>query len=83
MIINLATLLVNAVNGDQEPASFCVDRFGSGAYPGYAGRVLVDKTTGASYNALGLAGRKYLLPAVCRTPGKNHWFGMCFFCCFV
>ncbi|KAF3540479.1 hypothetical protein F2Q69_00018603 [Brassica cretica] len=64
MIINLATLLVNAVNGDQEPASFCVDRFGSGAYPGYAGRVLVDKTTGASYNALGLAGRKYLLPAV-------------------
>ncbi|CDY40721.1 BnaAnng05840D [Brassica napus] len=47
-----------------EPASFCVDRFGSGAYPGYPGRVLVDKTTGASYNALGLAGRKYLLPAM-------------------
>ncbi|CAN7037493.1 unnamed protein product [Brassica rapa subsp. trilocularis] len=64
MIINLATLLVNAVNGEQEPASFCVDRFGSGAYPGYPGRVLVDKTTGASYNALGLAGRKYLLPAM-------------------
>ncbi|CAH8321245.1 unnamed protein product [Eruca vesicaria subsp. sativa] len=73
MIIHLATLLANTatntfksgnVNGDQEPASYCVDRFGSGAYPGYAGHVLVDKTTGASYNALGLAGRKYLLPAL-------------------
>ncbi|CAH8321275.1 unnamed protein product [Eruca vesicaria subsp. sativa] len=74
MIIHLATLLANTATntfksgnvngGDQEPASYCVDRFGSGAYPGYAGRVLVDKTTGASYNALGLAGKKYLLPAM-------------------
>ncbi|KAF8052145.1 hypothetical protein N665_1597s0011 [Sinapis alba] len=70
MIINLATLLVNTVtkpfksNGPQEAASACPGMFGSGAYPGYAGRVLVDKTTGASYNALGLAGRKYLLPAM-------------------
>ncbi|ESQ40875.1 hypothetical protein EUTSA_v10014244mg [Eutrema salsugineum] len=73
MIINLATLLVNTVtnpfksgyfNGPQEAVSACTGIFGSGAYPGYAGRVLVDKTTGASYNALGLAGRKYLLPAM-------------------
>ncbi|KAJ4883155.1 Protein EXORDIUM-like 2 [Raphanus sativus] len=74
MIINLATLLVNTVTnpfktgyfdaGDQEAVSVCTGKFGSGAYPGYAGRVLVDKTTGASYNALGLAGRKYLLPAM-------------------
>ncbi|CAN8298840.1 unnamed protein product [Cochlearia groenlandica] len=73
MIINLATLLVNTVtnpyksgyfNGPQEAVSACTGIFGSGAYPGYAGRVLVDKTTGASYNALGLASRKYLLPAM-------------------
>ncbi|KAL0728392.1 hypothetical protein Bca4012_024485 [Brassica carinata] len=70
MIINLATLLVNTVqspiksNGPQEAASACHRMIGSGAYPGYAGQVLVDKTTGASYNALGLAGRKYLLPAM-------------------
>ncbi|CAH8281703.1 unnamed protein product [Eruca vesicaria subsp. sativa] len=74
MIINLATLLVNTVTNpfksgyfdgaNQEAVSVCTGKFGSGAYPGYAGRVLVDKTTGASYNALGLAGRKYLLPAM-------------------
>ncbi|KAG7554672.1 Protein EXORDIUM-like [Arabidopsis suecica] len=65
MIINLATLLVNTVtNPSQEAVSACTGIFGSGAYPGYAGRVLVDKTSGASYNALGLAGRKYLLPAL-------------------
>ncbi|XP_010452934.1 PREDICTED: protein EXORDIUM-like 4 [Camelina sativa] len=65
MIINLATLLVNTVtNPSQEAVAACTGVFGSGAYPGYAGRVLVDKTSGASYNALGLAGRKYLLPAM-------------------
>ncbi|VVB13792.1 unnamed protein product [Arabis nemorensis] len=65
MIINLATLLVNTVtNPSQEVVSACTGVFGSGAYPGYAGRVLVDKSSGASYNALGLAGRKYLLPAM-------------------
>ncbi|KAL1196292.1 Protein EXORDIUM-like 4 [Cardamine amara subsp. amara] len=65
MIINLATLLVNTVTTpSQEVVSACTGIFGSGAYPGYAGRVLVDKTSGASYNALGLAGRKYLLPAM-------------------
>ncbi|XP_010461594.1 PREDICTED: protein EXORDIUM-like 2 [Camelina sativa] len=77
MIINLATLLANTVtnpfnNGyfqgpptaPLEAVSACPGIFGSGSYPGYAGRVLVDKTTGSSYNARGLAGRKYLLPAM-------------------
>lgn len=77
MIINLATLLANTVtnpfnNGyyqgpptaPLEAVSACTGIFGSGSYPGYAGRVLVDKTTGSSYNARGLAGRKYLLPAM-------------------
>ncbi|XP_021900562.1 protein EXORDIUM-like 2 [Carica papaya] len=77
MIINLATVLAGTVTNPfdngyfQGPAdapleavSACTGIFGSGAYPGYPGAVLVDKTTGASYNAIGLNGRKYLLPAM-------------------
>ncbi|KAL4349478.1 hypothetical protein AHAS_Ahas10G0046000 [Arachis hypogaea] len=77
MIINLATLLAGTVtnpfnNGyfqgpvtaPLEAVSACTGVFGSGAYPGYPGRVLVEKTTGASYNANGVNGRKFLLPAM-------------------
>jgi hypothetical protein len=77
MIINLATLLAGTVTNPfnngyfQGPAtapleavSACTGVFGSGAYPGDPGRVLVDKSTGASYNANGANGRKYLLPAM-------------------
>lgn len=38
--------------------------YGKGSYPGYAGDLLVDSATGASYNAHGVDGRKYLLPAL-------------------
>ncbi|KAI4307414.1 hypothetical protein L6164_030606 [Bauhinia variegata] len=77
MVINLATVLAGTVTNPfddgyfQGPASApleavsaCTGIFGDGAYPGYPGKVLVDKTTGASYNALGMHGRKYLLPAM-------------------
>ncbi|XP_065870700.1 protein EXORDIUM-like 2 [Euphorbia lathyris] len=77
MIINLATLLANTVTNPfnsgyfqgpptapLEAVSACTGIFGSGSYPGYPGRALVDKTTGASYNAHGNNGRKYLLPAM-------------------
>ncbi|KAI6678500.1 hypothetical protein NL676_039296 [Syzygium grande] len=77
MVINLATLLAGAVTNPfgggyfQGPAdapleavSACTGIYGSGAYPGYPGRLLVDKVTGASYNAHGLGGRKFLLPAM-------------------
>ncbi|MCI72882.1 phosphate-responsive family protein, partial [Trifolium medium] len=47
-----------------EAVTACTGVFGSGAYPGYAGRVLVDGASGASYNAHGANGRKYLLPAM-------------------
>ncbi|PIN16874.1 hypothetical protein CDL12_10472 [Handroanthus impetiginosus] len=47
-----------------EAASACPGVFGKGAYPGYAGNLLVDPTTGGSYNAHGANGRKYLLPAI-------------------
>ncbi|KAH7845496.1 hypothetical protein Vadar_002891 [Vaccinium darrowii] len=77
MIINLATVLAGTVTDPfdsgyfQGPAttpleavSACTGIFGSGAYSGYTGSVLTDKTTGASYNAEGLNGHKYLLPAM-------------------
>lgn len=77
MIINLATVLTGTVtnpfnNGyfqgsaeaPLEAVSACTGIFGKGAYSGYPGEVLVDETTGASYNAFGINGRKYLLPAM-------------------
>ncbi|KAF4373726.1 hypothetical protein G4B88_030069 [Cannabis sativa] len=77
MVINLATLLAGTVTNPfnngyfQGPAtapleavSACTGTFGSGSYPGYPGKVLVDKASGASYNAHGDNGRKFLLPAM-------------------
>ncbi|PRQ21838.1 putative phosphate-induced protein [Rosa chinensis] len=77
MVINLAGLLAGTVtnpfgNGfyqgpkeaPLEAASACPGVYAKGAYPGYAGDLLVDATTGASYNANGLNGKKYLLPAL-------------------
>ncbi|KAJ6866344.1 hypothetical protein NC652_037796 [Populus alba x Populus x berolinensis] len=77
MVINLATLLANTVTNPfnsgyfqgpptapLEAVSACTGQFGSGSYPGYPGRVLVDKVTGASFNAYGVNGRKYMLPAM-------------------
>ncbi|KAL9446845.1 hypothetical protein AB3S75_014503 [Citrus x aurantiifolia] len=77
MVINLATVLAGTVtnpfnNGyyqgpsdaPLEAVSACAGIFGKGSYPGYPGEVLVDKTSGASYNAIGENGRKYLLPAM-------------------
>ncbi|CAA7401654.1 unnamed protein product [Spirodela intermedia] len=77
MVINLGSLLSATFTnpfGDGffqgppeaplEAASACPGIYGKNAYPGYAGDLLVDPTTGASYNANGLNGRKYLLPAL-------------------
>ncbi|CAN6202053.1 unnamed protein product [Urochloa humidicola] len=77
MVISLAALLAGTVTnpygdgyyqGDAgaglEAATACAGIFGSGAYPGYPGKLLVDPATGGSYNAVGLGGRKYLLPAL-------------------
>jgi hypothetical protein len=47
-----------------EASTACPGVYGSGAYPGFPGNLLVDQTTGASYNANGAYGRKYLLPGL-------------------
>ncbi|XP_075640922.1 protein PHOSPHATE-INDUCED 1-like [Castanea sativa] len=77
MVINLASLLAGTTtnpfgNGyfqgpkdaPLEATSACPGVYGKGAYPGYAGDLLVDPATGASYNANGANGRKYLVPAL-------------------
>ncbi|KAM0869266.1 hypothetical protein ACQ4PT_040793 [Festuca glaucescens] len=77
VVINLATLLAGAVTNPygggyfQGPAeapleavTACTGVFGAGAYPGYPGQLSVDAATGASYNAVGVAGRRFLLPAM-------------------
>ncbi|GLJ53512.1 hypothetical protein SUGI_1141820 [Cryptomeria japonica] len=77
MIINIATVLAGAVTnpfntgyfqGDAsaplEAVSACPGMYGTGAYPGFPGNLLVDKTTGASFNAHGANGRMFLLPAI-------------------
>ncbi|PAN24865.1 hypothetical protein PAHAL_4G257700 [Panicum hallii] len=76
-VISVASMVAGAVTnpfgdgfyqGDRaaplEAATACAGVYASGAYPGYAGRLLVDAATGASYNAHGARGRKYLLPAL-------------------
>jgi hypothetical protein len=77
MVINLAALLAGAVTnpyghgyfqGDAgapvEVGAGCPGVYGRGAYPGYPGKVRLDTTTGAGYNAVGRNGRRYLVPAL-------------------
>lgn len=77
MVISIATVLAGAVTNPfdggyyqgpstapLEAVSTCTGMFGKGAFPGYPGVVLVDKKSGASYNAKGLNGRAYMLPAM-------------------
>ncbi|KAI5064624.1 hypothetical protein GOP47_0021294 [Adiantum capillus-veneris] len=77
MVINMATVLAGAATnpyntgfyqGDAgaplEAASACTGAFGKGSYPGYPGSLFTDKKSGASYNAHGVNGRLFLLPAL-------------------
>ncbi|KAH0683726.1 hypothetical protein KY290_022359 [Solanum tuberosum] len=77
MVVNIASLLAGVVTNPYgngyyqgpaeaplEAASACAGLYGKGAYPGYAGELLVDSITGASYNAHGTNGRTYLLPGL-------------------
>jgi len=77
IIINMATVLAGAATnpfntgyfqGDAaaplEAVSACAGIYGKGAYPSFPGELLMDKTTGASYNAQGVNGRAFLLPAM-------------------
>ncbi|KAH7430902.1 hypothetical protein KP509_08G020000 [Ceratopteris richardii] len=77
MIINLATVIAGAATnpfgtgyyqGDAtdplEAVSACTGIFGRGAYPGYPGEILTHSASGASFNAYGTNGRRFLIPAM-------------------
>ncbi|KAJ7550018.1 hypothetical protein O6H91_07G078600 [Diphasiastrum complanatum] len=77
MIINIATVLAGAATNPfgtgyyqgpaeapLEAATACTGIFGRGAYPGYAGELLVEKSTGASFNVNGVNNRAFLVPAL-------------------
>ncbi|XP_020575820.1 protein EXORDIUM-like [Phalaenopsis equestris] len=77
MVMNLASMIAGAVTNPfgggffmgpktapLEAATACPGVYGRGAYPGYAGELMVDSSTGGSYNANGANGRKFLLPAI-------------------
>ncbi|XP_021740102.1 protein EXORDIUM-like [Chenopodium quinoa] len=86
MVVNIANLLANTATnpfgtgyyqGEAEAplevASACTGVYGKGAYPGHAGELLIDSSSGASYNANGLDGRKYLLPALFDPSTSTCW----------
>lgn len=77
MVMNLATVIAGAATnpagdgwyqGDRlaplEAVTACPGVFGPGAYPGYPGELAVDRRSGASFNAYGAGGRKFLVPAM-------------------
>ena len=77
MVINLATLLAGAATnpfgtgyyqGDAsaplEAVSACTGIFGRGAYPGYPGELLKHAPSDSSFNAHGVRGRRFLIPAM-------------------
>ncbi|XP_065847790.1 protein EXORDIUM-like 1 [Euphorbia lathyris] len=82
VIINLSTELAGTATnpfGDGfyhapkeaplEAGTACNSIFARGAHPGFPGDLLVEVNTGASYNAQGVNGRKYLLPAIANPKG--------------
>ncbi|KAE8651479.1 protein EXORDIUM-like 4 [Cucumis sativus] len=56
-----------------EVSTACPGMFGTGAAPGYAGKVAVDPLTGGSYNAVGVKGKKFLLPALWNPKTSTCW----------
>ncbi|KAG6551103.1 hypothetical protein Mapa_007338 [Marchantia paleacea] len=72
MIITIATILANVVTNPfgtgyyqpdgLEAASVCQGIYGTGAFPGSPGKLLVDNSSGASFNVFGEKNAKFLLP---------------------
>lgn len=77
LVMNIATVLAGSATnpfnngyyqGDAlaplEAVTACPGIFGAGAYPGFPGNLVVDRISKASFNAFGVNGRKFLLPAM-------------------
>ncbi|KAA8533464.1 hypothetical protein F0562_031102 [Nyssa sinensis] len=59
-----------------EAATVCPGMFGTGAFPGYTGKVRVDPRTGGGFNAHGFRGTKFLLPALWNPKTSSCWTTM-------
>ncbi|KAJ9678441.1 hypothetical protein PVL29_020583 [Vitis rotundifolia] len=59
-----------------EASTICQGIFGSGAFPGYTGKVRVNPTNGGCFNAHGLRGKKFLLPALWDPKTSSCWTTM-------
>ncbi|KAF9607473.1 hypothetical protein IFM89_036070 [Coptis chinensis] len=77
MVMNVATILAGTATNPfntgyfqgnalapLEAVTACSGIFGKGAYPGYPGKLLMDRRSKASYNVNGVKGHKFLLPAM-------------------
>ncbi|KAJ7967178.1 protein EXORDIUM-like [Quillaja saponaria] len=56
-----------------EATTACPAMFGTGAFPGNAGKVRIDPKTGGAFNAHGVKGRQFLLPALWNPKTSSCW----------
>ncbi|KAL0744611.1 hypothetical protein Bca4012_086124 [Brassica carinata] len=60
----------------EDPATKCTRVFGSGALPGFTGRIRVDPITGGAFNSHGINHLKFLIPSVWDPKTKSCWTPM-------
>ena len=86
MVIGLATALAETVSNPYntglysglksdpiEVVSGCPKVFGSDAFAGFVGKVLILPGNGGCYNARGVKGSKFLLPALWNSKTRSCW----------
>lgn len=88
MIISLASGLADAVTNPYSTGFFqpggghlgilgagtvCQGMFGSGAFPGFTGKIRVDPKSGGAFNSHGVKGKKFLLPALWNPATSSCW----------
>ncbi|KAJ4953245.1 hypothetical protein NE237_030077 [Protea cynaroides] len=86
LVLGLATALAGTVSNPYNTGFFqdpvdrpleavtaCPAKFGSGALPGNPGKVLLDPKTRTAFNAHGVRGQNFLLPAVWNPTTKSCW----------
>ena len=88
MIISLASGLADAMTNPYNTGFFrpglghtgllgagtvCQGMFGSGAFPGYTGKIRVDPKSGGAFNSHGIKGKKFLLPALWNPATSSCW----------
>ncbi|XP_010558624.1 PREDICTED: protein EXORDIUM-like 6 [Tarenaya hassleriana] len=92
MVLQLATAMANYVtnptltgffftpessdDGVVEVATACPGIFGSGAFPGFTGKIRIDPATGGAFNAHGVKHLKFLVPALWNPKTSSCWTPM-------